>query len=125
MTHDLVLKNIERHENEIDELRKQTMQLEKTQSNIELSLQHLTENINALSSSVDKLSNDVQEIKNYIDSSKTTKQFIKSNWFRLPLIVGAVLYAANWLYDLPSPKQLEQMQQLTEMRASSMHHDNQ
>lgn len=126
---DLLINQIERHDSEIDELRKTTAQLEKTQSNIELSLSHLSENISKLSFSVEQLAEEIKSIKGqidplkrYIDDNKGFKNFIKDNWFRIPqaaVIVGAMLYAANWLYDLPSPTQLEQMQQLSEMRSNT------
>lgn len=122
---DLVKDNILRHDKEISSLNERMNSSERMQDKLSMSIDNLCENVNDLAKSVSNLSVEIKDANEKITNLKLAiekrinfTKFLAENWFRFPqmiIIAGGILYAANYLYDLPPPTQIEKIKKLEEI----------
>jgi predicted nuclease with TOPRIM domain len=103
MNLDYISKRSDKQDAKIERLYERVSQLEIQNALVNEKLSLLLEKLE----SVTALKSDIDSIKSALSQQKETKSFIFSNLLnlRIPVFVGALIFAGNWLYDLPSPAQ--------------------
>jgi uncharacterized coiled-coil protein SlyX len=100
---DYITKRADKQDVKIERLYERVSQLEIQNALVNEKLSLLLEKLE----SVTLLKSDIDSIKSALSQQKEAKSFILSNLLnlRIPVFVGALIFAGNWLYDLPSPAQ--------------------
>lgn len=105
---------IDKLNNRVDIIEKDNIRNEAKVDNLLQKLNNLDDALTTLVKALNDIKEDVKPIKQTLTHQKNTKKWLFDNVvnMKLPVLIGVLLFSANYLYDLPSPEQIAVIEDL-------------